>query len=86
MMDLTVGDASDGETAGLLGSVARLDEVWPMDEGADCESQKDRVGGELGEDNARSTSFSEVGTGRSKPGLAARRVGLRELGAVPAST
>ena len=86
MMDLTMGEVSDGDTARLLETGALLDDMWPMDEGGDCESQKRSAGGDHGDDNGRSTSYSEVGTGRSKQWLGGPRAGLRDLGAVPAST
>lgn len=87
MMDLSLCDGSGGETAGLLNSVSRLGDTWPMEDdeegdGPECESQRPDQGD--GQDG--SAGLGVVGTRDTKPWQGGRRGNLRELCTVPAPT
>lgn len=85
MLDLSMGEQSDGETAGLLESVDGLDDDWRMDEGDDRESQKRQAAKGGSEEGGRNTSYGEAGVGRGNSWLRGPRAGLQDLRAVSAS-
>eukprot|EP00892_Ulva_mutabilis_P010727 jgi/Ulvmu1/8026/UM004_0263.1 len=90
MMDLSMADQSDGETAGLLESRPSLEDMWPVEDispapaANDDERQKRQVQGVgSGNDDGRDASYGDAG---DQPLLTGPRTGLRDLHAVSAST
>lgn len=86
MMDLSLCDGSAGETAGLLDSVSRFEDTWPMEDEEEgdrqgCESQKHEQGGSDG-----SVGLGVMGARERKPWPGGRHASLRELCTVPAPT